>query len=155
VLQIFDSPKTDRDLGVDEGVDHQRRLVRGRGDRSGRPLKPGGISRRYVQKDVAIDQSRCHFSERVSDRIWSVVILTSDLPARRLMASAPRPRPVFGAVFTSRAAFPCSWNSTSVFGNNPSFSRISSGIVTWPLDVIRIVLPLPVILTPAAARGYV
>ncbi len=29
-------------------------------------------------------------------------------------------------------------NSTSVSGNSPAFSRISFGIVTWPLDVIRI-----------------
>jgi hypothetical protein len=27
--------------------------------------------------------------------------------------------------------------STSVPGNSPAFSRISTGIVTWPFDVIR------------------
>src|SRR5437879_6310366 len=45
-------------------------------------------------------------------------------------------------------AFRRTTNSTSVLGNRPNFSRISWGIVTWPLEVIRMFL------TPTSKNQY-
>src|SRR4029077_19482680 len=45
-------------------------------------------------------------------------------------------------------AFRRTTNSTSVLGNRPNFSRISWGMVTWPLEVIRMFL------TPTSKNQY-
>src|SRR2546421_8740146 len=95
---------------------------------------------RDVQDDVAVDQHRHHLF-RVSARISSVVMRTVALPRSRATAVAPRPGCRDAFARRRRTALPWSSNSTSVFGKRPVFSRISMGMVTCPLLVIRISPP--------------
>src|SRR4051812_20104576 len=81
---------------------------------------------------------------------------TVALPRRRAMALAPRPGRSGAVARLIRTVLPTNSNSTSVLGNNPAFSRNSTGIVTWPLEVIRIVVSLllvRVILLRGDAKG--
>src|SRR5262245_40384624 len=57
----------------------------------------------------------------------------------RSRATVLAPRLGLPALFARRmcTALPTSWNSTSVLGSSPDFSRSSIGIVTWPFVVTR------------------
>src|SRR4029453_5972505 len=68
-----------------------------------------------------------------------------------LLSPAPPPPPP-RRTFRIRTDWPTTSNSTSELGNRPSFSRISTGMVTWPFVVIRIVLPRQVILGSNGTR---
>src|SRR5262249_19167499 len=115
-----------------------------------RPAAPGGILGRDVENDVAVDEDGAH-SPRVSAMISSVDILTVPLPRRRRSTSAPRPPRRAPLTFTRRTTPRSKTKSTSVFGSSPAFCRISSGIVTWPFDVMRMRLSL---LLPVRVRRF-
>ena len=67
--------------------------------------------------------------------IWSVLIRVVPLPRSAWSNRGPRR----GAFATRRTitVFPLSSNSTSVSGKNPALFRMASGMVTWPLLVMR------------------
>jgi hypothetical protein len=49
---------------------------------------------------------------------------------------------LFGALArTMRTTLPSNSNSTSVCGNSPACSRMFAGMVTCPLDVMRMLAP--------------
>ena len=76
-----------------------------------------------------------------------MVIRKDPRPRSRWTIDFPRcPAPLARRTFRIRTARPTTSNSTSVLGSGPSFSRISTGIVTWPRVVILMVLPRQVIL---------
>jgi hypothetical protein len=70
--------------------------------------------------------------------ISSVDILTVALPRKRRTISWPRVSPRGARALTIRTVSPSNSKSTSVCGNRPAFSRISTGIVTCPFEVILI-----------------
>src|SRR6266545_874443 len=156
-LQVLDTRKADRDLRVDDRVDRENRLVGSAGERFSGPGKPARILRQDVQEDIAVHQNLAPIHLRVSARISSVLIRTVPRPLR--WATRVLPRAAAPRAFLIRAVFPSISNSTPVFGCKPSFCRILWGIVTCPLDVIRMPPPvrfLPVLLLhtrPNASRG--
>src|SRR5450432_428440 len=136
-LQVLDPVESDGNLGIDEGIDRQSRFVCCRFEGARGPREPSRIGRRNVEDDVAVDEHGTHRPRRVRARIASVDILTVTVPLRRATTSWPLPRVRLAGIFTRRAEFPCISKSTSVLGRRPSFSRMSIGIVTCPLVVIR------------------
>src|SRR4030095_9137590 len=152
VLEILDPLEPDRDLGVDEWIDRQSGTLRALGERVARPRRPLPILRENVEQDVAVDED-CQRLPRVSARISSVVSRTEPRPCSRCTIDFPRrPAAAPRRTFRIRTDWPTTSNSTSELGNRPSFSRISTGMVTWPFVVIRIVLPRQVILGSNGTR---
>lgn len=82
VLEILDALEADRNLGVDQRVDRERRALGGGGERLARPRGPLRILGEDVEQDVAIDEDGQR-SPRVSARIWPVVIRTVPRPRNR------------------------------------------------------------------------
>jgi hypothetical protein len=67
--------------------------------------------------------------------IWSVVMGVDAFP--RMARSNRKPREELALAFLRITASLLTENETSVFGSKPILCRISIGIVTWPLLVIR------------------
>ena len=72
IVVLFDGGEADRDLGVDDGVDDERALIRGVRQGAGGPRRPRRVFGGDVEQDVAVDECRGQGS-RVSARISSVV----------------------------------------------------------------------------------
>src|ERR1039458_429617 len=82
-------------------------------------------------------------SPRVSARISSVLMRVPAVPRRSSTASRPRPLSPGGRrALRMRARSPANSNSTFVCGRRPSRLRIFCGMVTCPLLLIRMVIPL-------------
>lgn len=150
-LELLDPIEPDRDFGVDERIDREGGALSAFGEGLLRPGGPFRVFGENVEQDVAVDEDGQR-SPRVSARIWSVVIRTDPRPRSRWTIDFPR-RPASRArrSFRTRTVCPTTSNSTSELGSSPSFSRISTGMVTCPFVVIFIVLPRQVIL--AAKRS--
>src|SRR5690606_17605305 len=118
-----------------------RPLLAGALERLRAPRDPFGVLRDNVQDHVAVDQhGRSHRYSRVSFMISSVLMPVVARPRIRSTRLRPRTRVLRALrIFT---ALPETSNSTSVSGSSPSRSRISCGIVTCPLLVIRMPPPL-------------
>lgn len=71
-----------------------------------------------------------------------MLIRTVPVPRSRPTTLAPRPSRARSGRGRIRTVLPSTTNSASVLGSRPSFSRISTGIVTCPLDVIFMASPL-------------
>src|SRR5262249_55854675 len=127
----------DRDLGTNQRIDGETIAVGGALDGFRRPGKPTLILRHDVQKDVGVNQNGRHQSSRVSAMMASVLIATSPRPLRCATRRAPRPIFLRTLARTMRTTLPSNSNSTSVCGRSPARSRISAGMVTCPLDVMR------------------
>ncbi len=83
ILEGLDGIEAHGHLGVDEGVDDERRLVRDVLERAAGPRAPGGVGGHDVEQDVAVHHDGTHPSPRVRAMISSVVISTSPRPRRR------------------------------------------------------------------------
>src|SRR5262245_10834544 len=135
-VQVFDAREVNRHFAVDDRVDDQPGGFGRRGQRRGRPIRPIRILGKDVEDHAAIDQNGGH-SPRVRAMISSVVMVPSPRPRICATKRAPRPLPVWRRARLMWTALPSKSNSTSVFGSRPAFSRMARGMVTWPLDVMR------------------
>ena len=153
VLEILNPLESDRNLGIDERIDREGGSLGAFGEGLLRPGGPFRVFREDVEQDVAVDENGQRLL-RVRARISSVVILTEPRPRSRCTIDFPRrPTSLARRTLRIRTACPTSSNSTSELGNRPSFSRISTGMVTWPFVVILIVLPHEVILARKDLHG--
>src|ERR1039458_10003073 len=110
-VQRFDCGVANRHFSVDDGIDDERGVLSGFGERARGPIPPEGIVGGDVQQDVAvhehapagaqaglqIEDSQCHLrrvaarvSPRVSARISSVLMRVAAVPRRASRASGPR-----------------------------------------------------------------
>jgi hypothetical protein len=89
VLELLDPLEADRDLGVDERVDGQRRPLGALREGLPRPGGPSPVLGEDVEQDVAVDEDGQR-RPRVNARISSVVIRTDPLPRMRCTIDFPR-----------------------------------------------------------------
>jgi len=82
-----------------------------------------------------LNEEAFHLLALVSCMISSVVILTVAAPRSALNFLGELSEPIF---LSKKTRSPSSTNSTSLCGVRPSFSLICCGMVTCPLDVIRV-----------------
>src|SRR5258706_9882239 len=110
------------------------------GSLSERSLGPGGphlVARDDVDQDVRVDE-RLHDLPRIRAMISSVVSLFEGrTPRIRPITPSPRDGLLPRRALRSRASPSTISKVTSVFGSSPSFWRMTRGIVTWPLVVMR------------------
>src|SRR5258708_6217856 len=153
-IRLLDPRELHADLGEDDRVYRQGRVLGGLPERVLGPGRPGLVLGDDVEQNVRVDE-RLHRLPRISAMISSVVSLF-DGRTLRMWPTTPSPRDSLRPrrALRSRASPSTISKVTSVFGRRPSSSRISCGIVTWPLGVIRMagLLPRPVIPRTACAQ---